>query len=134
MKLPRRSLAVSAVLAVLAAALGAGCDTLPGGDPPPGALADNTPPPADTDLARHNQLVTQLTAYALQVGLDELDPGDDLRTAAIARDAAAVAGFRIGPSAALKLRLERAADGAETLGLSDAEHRIVWRSLPLRRP
>jgi len=125
----RRDRGFGALLA-LALLLAAGCDTLPGGAPPPGDLADNTPPSADTELARHNHLVTQLIAFALQEGVTALDPGGDPRSAAVARDAAQVAGFRIEDSAALKLTLERSADGVETLILRDAAGSVVWRSRP----
>ncbi len=119
-----------AAFAVLAALLGAGCDTLPGGAPPAGDLADNTPPPADTELARHNHLVTQLIAFALQEGVAALDPGDDPRCAAVARDAAHVAGFRVEAGAALKLRSEKSEQDGVTLTLSDPARGIVWRSSP----
>ena len=119
-----------AAFAVFAALFGAGCDTLPGGDPPAGNLADNTPPPADTELARHNRLVTKMIAYALQEGVEALDPGDDPRCAAVARDAAQVAGFRVEAGAALKLEPESSEKGGLTLIISDPARGIVWRSLP----
>lgn len=123
----RCGLAAFTALAVL---FGAGCDTLPGGDPPAGDLADNTPPSAETELARHNHLVTQLIAFALQHGVTALDPGDDPRCAAVARDAAQVAGFRVEAGAALKLEPESPGQGGETLIVSDPARGIVWRSLP----
>ena len=119
-----------AVLAALAALFVAGCDTLPGGDPPTGALADNAPPPADTELARHNHLVTQLIAFVLQNGVAALDPGDDPRCAAVARDAAQLAGFRVEAGAALKLASESSGQGGTTLTVSDPKRGIVWRSQP----
>jgi|GEM_PF-6666768 len=132
MKRPRRGPGALLALLLLLPPL-CGCDTLPGGEPPAGNLADNSAV-AETELARHNHLVTQLIAYSLQAGVRALDPGPDERCSAIARDAARVAGFRIAAAASLKLALERSPEGAETLTLRDAERRLVWRSLPPRRP
>ena len=105
-----------------------GCEILPSGTPPPGNIADNTPPPDDTPVARHNRLVTQLIAYALQTGLRSLDPGSDPELQALARDAAAVAGFEIAAEAPLKLVTARAADGSMELAVTDAKQAVVWRS------
>lgn len=118
------------IYALTAAALlaAAGCETLPSGTPPPGNITDNTPPPDDTPVARHNRLVTQLIAFALQNGLSALDPGKDPELSAVARDAAAVAGFRIAAGAPLKLVMTRAADGSPELAVTDAKQKVVWRS------
>jgi len=92
----RRILIAAGTAALLAALLWCGCDTLPAGDPPPGPLADNTPPDAETLTARHNRRVTALISCVFQNGLSALAPADDV-AAEVARDAAKVAGFRVLP-------------------------------------
>jgi len=87
---------ITAYAAALVTLLLCGCDTLPGGTPPAGPLADNTPPPAATAAARHNRRVTALISCALQNGLTAIAAADDA-AAAVARDAANVAGFSVAP-------------------------------------
>ena len=104
-----------------------GCDALPDGEPPPGNLTDNTPPPLVTPLAVRNNLATQLIVFALQHGVTRLDPGDDPETLAVAVEAARTAGFRLDPTAPLRLDLERGADGSVELTATDGGAE-VWRS------
>lgn len=82
--------------AALFALLLCGCDTLPAGDPPPGPLADNTPPAGESPVAVHNRRVTALISCSLQSGLRELAVADDA-AARVAADAARVAGFALLP-------------------------------------
>lgn len=124
----RRGNSLCACLAAATLLAAAGCETLPGGTPPPGNITDNTPPPDDTPVARHNRLVTQLIAFALQNEVRSLDPGKDPELQKVARDAAAVAGFGIAAGAPLKLVRERADDGSMELAVTDAKQRVVWRS------
>ena len=105
----------------------AGCDALPDGEPPEGNLTDNSPPPVVTPLAVRNNLATQLIVFALQHGVTRLDPGSDPETIAIAVEAARTAGFRLDPTASLRLDLERGADGTAELAASDGGTE-VWRS------
>ena len=88
---------IAAYAAALLALVVCGCDTLPAGDPPAGPLADNTPVEAVSPTAVRNRRVTALISYALQNGLSALAAADDA-AAAVARDAAMVAGFSVAPS------------------------------------
>ena len=117
-------IAAAAVVMLLAAA---GCDALPDGEPPEGNLTDNAPPPVVTPLAVRNHLATQLIVFALQRGVTRLDPGNDPETLAIAVEAARTAGFRLDPTAPLRLYLERGADGSVELTATDGGAE-VWRS------
>ena len=105
-----------------------GCDTLPVGTPSPGALVDNTPPPAASGLALHNRLVTQLAAFALASGVSELWPMDDGISPAVARDAARVAGFVLRPDAELKLSRIVGSDGGVELVLRTDDGTSRWNS------
>jgi len=117
-----------AAAAAAALLLAAGCDSLPDGEPPPGNLTDNAPPPVATPLAVRNHLATQLIVFALQHGVTRLDPGGDPESVAIAVEAARTAGFRLDPDAPLRIDLERGADGAADLTATDANGVEVWRS------
>lgn len=121
----------SGILIAAAAAmllLAAGCDALPDGEPPPGNLTDNAPPPVVTPLAVRNHLATQLIVFALQHGVTRLDPGGDPESVAIAVEASRTAGFRLDPTSPLRLGLEHGADGAIDLTATDANGAEVWRS------
>lgn len=105
-----------------------GCDTLPDGTPPDGSLVDNTPPPADSALARHNRLVTQLVAFALASGLSELSAADDGIAPAVARDASRIVGFTLRSGAGLRLFGVRKADGKVELVLRSSDGAVCWSS------
>lgn len=105
-----------------------GCDALPEGEPPPGDLVSNTPPPVVTPLAIRNHLATQLIVFALQRGVTGIDPGSDPEAQLIAVEAARTAGFRLDRSAPLRLALVRDPSGAIDLTATDANGVEVWRS------
>lgn len=124
----RPSYALAAAAAAAALLLAAGCDALPDGEPPPGDLVSNSPPPVVTPLAMKNHLATQLIVFALQHGVTALDPGSDPETQMIAVEAARTAGFRLDPAAPLRLDLVRDPSGGIDLTATDAGGVEVWRS------
>ena len=117
---------IAAAAAILL--LATGCNALPEGEPPPGDLTDNAPPPVVTPLAMKNHLATQLIVFALQRGITRLDPGSDPESVAIALEASRTAGFRLDPDSPLRLALKRSADGGIDLTATDAGGVEVWRS------
>lgn len=116
---------VSPVVALLF--LTAGCDTLPDGVPPEGALTDNAPPAVESETALHNRLVTQLIAFELASGAPAMAPEADGISPEVARDASRIVGFPIRPDAELRLEAVKSGDGVE-LVLRDADGKIRWRS------
>ena len=109
--------------ALLAGICLCGCDTLPRGNPPEGPLADNTPPRTASPAAVRNRRVTALITYALQSGLRELAAAD-ATAAAVARDAACVAGFSVLPPAPGRAALRSDGGGLALVAPDGVE---LWR-------
>ncbi len=120
--------AVAVWISGLVLLAGCGCEILPGGEPPPGNLADNTPPPATSPRAVYNGLVTRLSVFALQENIRAVAVDEDDLARAVAHDAARVAGFRIMPEAEYRLCARREKDGSVELILRRKDNSVRWQS------